>query len=211
MLARATTWRRWRRWTATEVGLQYGPALSANALTAQDYLGVLSADSGRKSKLGFCICPSPQVSTAVAEPYNSCVLSTHSLLEHTDVAVMLGNEAFYNICICRRSLDIERPTNTNLNCAYDPGTAIGGSYEPCAAGRIENGGEECEASIHFMLSSYAAVISAEKTYDEQMSVADITNSVFEPANMMVKCDPRHGKYMACILMGIYTAPVGRLF
>jgi hypothetical protein len=34
---------------------------------------------------------SPQVSAAVVEPYNS-VLSTHSLLEHTDVAVMLDNE-----------------------------------------------------------------------------------------------------------------------
>lgn len=54
----------------------------------------------------------PQVSTAVVEPYNS-VLSTHSLLEHTDVAVMLDNEAVYDIC--RRSLDIERPTYTNLN------------------------------------------------------------------------------------------------
>jgi hypothetical protein len=52
------------------------------------------------------------VSTAVVEPYNS-VLSTHSLLEHTDVAVMLDNEAVYDIC--RRSLDIERPTYTNLN------------------------------------------------------------------------------------------------
>jgi tubulin alpha len=35
------------------------------------------------------------------------------LLEHTDVAVMLDNEAVYDIC--RRSLDIERPTYTNLN------------------------------------------------------------------------------------------------
>lgn len=52
------------------------------------------------------------MSTAVVEPYNS-VLSTHSLLEHTDVAVMLDNEAVYDIC--RRSLDIERPTYTNLN------------------------------------------------------------------------------------------------
>ena len=25
-------------------------------------------------------------------------------------------------------------------------------------------------------------------------------SVFEPASMMVKCDPRHGKYMACCMM-----------
>jgi tubulin alpha len=72
----------------------------------------LSVDYGRKSKLGFTIYPSPQVATAVVEPYNS-VLSTHSLLEHTDVAVMLDNEAIYDIC--RRSLDIERPTYTNLN------------------------------------------------------------------------------------------------
>ena len=95
--------------------------------------------------------------------------------------------------------------------------------------------------IHFMLSSYSPVISAEKAYHEQLSVAEITNSVrcwcrllaacnrpsslspvtqapyvqpenlidvvglcvhqaFEPASMMAKCDPRHGKYMACCLM-----------
>lgn len=72
----------------------------------------LSVDYGKKSKLGFTIYPSPQVSNAVVEPYNS-VLSTHSLLEHTDVAVMLDNEATYDLC--RRSLDIERPTYTNLN------------------------------------------------------------------------------------------------
>ena len=49
--------------------------------------------------------------------------------------------------------------------------------------------------IHFLLTSYAPVISAEKAYHEQLSVAEITNSVFEPACCMVKCDPRHGKYM----------------
>ena len=45
--------------------------------------------------------PRPQISTAVVEPYNS-VLSTHSLLEHTDVAVMLDNEALYDIAAKRR-------------------------------------------------------------------------------------------------------------
>merc|ERR1712045_516423 len=38
--------------------------------------------------------------------------------------------------------------------------------------------------IHFMLSSYAPVISAEKAYHEQLSVAEITSSSFEPASMM---------------------------
>jgi tubulin alpha len=35
---------------------------------------------------------------------------------------------------------------------------------------------------------------AEKAYHEQLTVAEITNAVFEPANQMVKCDPRHGKF-----------------
>ncbi|KAE8671493.1 Tubulin alpha chain [Hibiscus syriacus] len=131
----------------------------------------LSVDYGKKSKQGFTVYPSPQVSTSVVEPYNS-VLSTHFLLEHTDVAVLLDNEAIYDIC--RRSLDIERPTYTNLN-------------------RLVS-----QDSLHaFFLRS---CISAEKAYHEQLSVAEITNSAFKPSSMMAKCDPRHGKYMACCLM-----------
>lgn len=33
-----------------------------------------------------------------------------------------------------------------------------------------------------------------------MSVSEITNACFEPCNQMVKCDPRHGKYMACCML-----------
>lgn len=54
--------------------------------------------------------------------------------------------------------------------------------------------------IHFMLSSYAPIISAHKATHETMSVNDITTAAFEPGNMMAKCDPRRGKYMACCLM-----------
>jgi hypothetical protein len=33
-----------------------------------------------------------------------------------------------------------------------------------------------------------------------MSVGEITQMCFEPSNQMVKCDPRHGKYMAVCLL-----------
>ena len=48
----------------------------------------------------------------MVEPYNS-ILTTHTTLEHTDCAFMVDNEAIYDIC--RRNLDIERPSYTNLN------------------------------------------------------------------------------------------------
>ncbi len=44
------------------------------------------------------------------------------------------------------------------------------------------------------------MISTEKAYHEQLSVAEITNSFFKPAGMITKCYPHHGKYMACCLM-----------
>lgn len=72
----------------------------------------LSVDYGKKSKLEFSVYPSPLIATAVVEPYNS-ILTTHTTLEHSDCAFMVDNEAIYDIC--RRNLDIERPTYTNLN------------------------------------------------------------------------------------------------
>jgi tubulin alpha len=162
----------------------------------------LSVDYGKKSKLDFCIYPSPQVSTAVVEPYNS-VLSTHSLLEHTDVAFLLDNEAIYDIC--KRSLDIEKPAYANLNrLVAQLISSLTASLR--FAGSLNVDINEFQTNlvpyprIHFMLCSYAPIISAEKAHHEQFTVAELTNAVFEPVNMMAKCDPRHGKYMACCLM-----------
>jgi len=162
----------------------------------------LSVDYGKKSKIEFGIYPSPQLSTSVVEPYNS-VLCTHAMMEHSDVAFMVDNEALYDIC--KRNLGIERPSYTNLN------RLIAQCISSVTASLRFDGALNVDLNefqtnlvpyprIHFPLCAISPVVSAETAYHDSHSVAEITNAVFEPANQMVKCDPRHGKYMACCLM-----------
>ncbi|CAJ0561349.1 unnamed protein product, partial [Mesorhabditis spiculigera] len=147
----------------------------------------LSTEYGKKSKLEFSVYPAPQVSTSVVEPYNS-ILTTHSTLEHSDCAFMVDNEAIYDIC--RRSLDVERPSYTNLNrIIAQVVSSITASLRFDGALNVDLNEFQTNLvpypRIHFPLASYSPLISAEKAYHEASSVNDITSACFETGNQMV--------------------------
>jgi len=162
----------------------------------------LSTDYGKKSKLEFSVYPAPKMSSSVVEPYNS-ILTTHTTLEHSDCSFMVDNEAIYDIC--KKNLGVASPGFTNLN------RIIAQVVSSVTASLRFDGSLNVDLNefqtnlvpfprIHFPLATYAPIISADKAFHEQNSVAEMTFSCFEAGNQMVKCDPRDGKYMACCLL-----------
>jgi len=146
--------------------------------------------------------PSPDVPTAVVEPYNA-VLSTHALMDFTDVTFTLDNEAMYKIC--NANLKIEKPTYKDLNRVT---AQVISSLTTSLRfdGSLNVDMREFQTNlvpyprIHFLTTSYAPLHSKAISVNERSTVKDITNAAFDAQNMMCKIDPRAGKYMATCLM-----------
>merc|ERR1712027_150256 len=108
---------------------------------------------------------SENVQGCIVEPYNG-LLSTHWLLDHTDVSLVLDNEALYEIC--QKKLDIKRPSYTNLNniiCKVVSSMTAALRFD----GELNVDLNEFQTNLvpfprlHFMTTSLAPVISKTKT------------------------------------------------
>jgi len=160
----------------------------------------LAVDYRKKSKIGFEIYPAPSISTCIVEPYNG-LLSTHWLLDHTEVSLVLDNEALYGIC--SKSLKLPKIQYSDLNklCA---------KTISCMTAALRFEGDlnvdmnEFQTNLvpfprlHFMTSSYSPLL-ANNAKDNKKSVWELVEAAFNPDMFNVKYsdfDTAEDKYMA---------------
>lgn len=162
----------------------------------------LTIDYGKKSKFQFLVYPSPLVSSAVVEPYNS-LLTTHTTLEHCDCSFLVDNEAIYEMC--RANLELDKTTFTNINRLISQVvSSITASLR--FPGSLNVNLVEFQTNlvpyprIHFPLASYAPLLPSFKKFHREPTTDRLTVRCFRPQALMVTCNPRHGKYMACCLL-----------
>merc|ERR1711994_280573 len=167
-------------------------------------------DYRKKSKLGFEVYPSPTISTCVVEPYNA-LLTTHWLLDHTEISIVLDNEAIYEIC--QKKLDIVRPSYDTLNrmiAKVISSMTASLRFE----GELNVDLNELQTNLvpfprlHFMITSMAPVTTEKKKETTNNEVKPITEQCFSAQNFFAKIadfDAEEDKYMAISVN--YRGPV----
>jgi len=163
----------------------------------------LAVDYRKKSKIGFEIYPAPSISTCIVEPYNG-LLSTHWLLDHTEVSLVLDNEALYGIC--QEMLKIPKIQYEHLNklCAKSISCMTSAlRFE----GDLNVDMNEFQTNLvpfprlHFMTSSYAPLTATSKE-DSNTDTWHLLQEALNDKNFNVKYtdyDPKEDKYMAISL------------
>jgi len=161
----------------------------------------IAVDYRKKSKLGFEVYPSPTISTCVVEPYNA-LLTTHWLLDHTEISVLLDNEAVYEIC--QKNLDIKRPSYDTLNriiAKVVSSMTASLRFE----GELNVDLNEFQTNLvpfprlHFMITSMAPVTTEKKKETARNDIQGITETCFAAQSFFTKIadfDAEEDKYMA---------------
>jgi len=164
----------------------------------------IAVDYRKKSKIGFEIYPSPTISTCVVEPYNA-LLTTHWLLDHTEISVVLDNEAIYELC--QKWLSIKRPSYDNLNRLITK-TVSSMTASLRFEGELNVDLNEFQTNLvpfprlHFMITSMAPITTPEKAKTLSQDVQRVTESCFSAQNFFTKIadfDSEEDKYMALSL------------
>jgi len=155
----------------------------------------------------YSVVPSPKVSDTVVEPYNA-TLSVHQLVENADEVCVIDNEALYDICF--RTLKLPTPSYGDLNHLVSS-VMSGITCSLRFPGQLNSDLRKLAVNLipfprlHFFLVGFAPLTSKQSDSFRAVSVAELTQQMFDSKNMMAACDPRHGRYLTASAM--FRGPV----
>jgi tubulin alpha len=161
----------------------------------------LAVDFRKKPKVGYEIYPSNKIATSIVAPYNA-LLTTHHLLDFTEVSICVDNESAYNIC--RRDLAVTRPSYKNVN------RIIAKIISSMTAALRFDGELNTDMSdfptnlvpfprLHFLTSSIAPCVAAAKKGHENFDTNTITDLAVDPKNFLIEYpdyDAAEDRYMS---------------
>lgn len=145
----------------------------------------------------YSVVPSPKVSDTVVEPYNA-MLSIHQLIENVDEVMCIDNEALYDISL--KTLKLKSPSYSDLNTLVSK-VMSGTTCSLRFPGQLNSDLRKLAVNLipfprmHFFMVSYAPLTSSNSQAYRNYSVAEITQQMFDPKNMMAACDPNSGRYL----------------
>uniref|UniRef100_A0A0X3PUU5 Tubulin alpha chain n=2 Tax=Schistocephalus solidus TaxID=70667 RepID=A0A0X3PUU5_SCHSO len=153
-------------------------------------------------KIEIPVYPSAALSTAAVEPYNS-ILGEHFSMEDIDFALLLDNEAMYELCDRYMAVNIVPYSRINrmasvvvssLTAALRFRSLLCGDLTTIRTNIVPY------PRIHFPLANFSPIESPERADHDNISTLEITRRVFEKENQLVKVDPTSGMFMACTLL-----------
>jgi len=145
----------------------------------------------------YSVVPSPKVSDTVVEPYNA-MLALHQLIENVDEVMCIDNEALYDICF--NTLKLKTPNYKDLNSLVSK-VMSGATCSLRFPGQLNSDLRKLAVNLipfprmHFFLVSYAPLTASSGAAYRNRSVAELTQQMFDPKNMMAACDPNNGRYL----------------
>ncbi|QUC21140.1 uncharacterized protein UV8b_05383 [Ustilaginoidea virens] len=150
----------------------------------------------------FSVVPSAQTSDTVVEPYNT-TLSVHQLVENSDATFCIDNQALYDICL--RTLKLANPSTGDLNHLIS--TVMSGvSTSLRFPGQLNSDLRKMCVNLvpfprlHFFMVGFAPLTSRGTNAFRSVTVADLSQQMLDPRNMMAKSDFRNGRFLTCSAM-----------
>jgi tubulin beta len=127
------------------------------------------------------------------------LFDVQQLVENSDETFCIDNEALYDICI--RTLKLNAPTYGDLNNLVSP---VMSGITTCLRfpGQLNSDLRKLAVNmvpfprLHFFMVGFAPLTPYGSLQFRPLSVAELTQQMFNPTNMMAACDPRQGRYLS---------------